>query len=832
MAEIPYNTANTLSVKISPGQDKQRPATSSKSLFTFGDFRLEEPNVGFGVIDITASTFSKKAFSTNESLTGGLFDYQEIYNANRSKLNLAPEQPTSYSYFSSFYSKVAQSINNIVDTFPYAILADMLGSGNNIVNISYNAFSNITTFNVDETSLINQGSVIYKSGSSIDNLFNDYTNYSLQLSGQSESEVYPITFYTYSSATQQLYFQLTGNIFSGAGPTYNFPIYIRPSVQKMGQFKQTIDQLDYQILYNGKLSVPTDTNNEFVISSYTWTKNIDGFNPDTSGSGYDDFSEALLRDSRKIDDVKTNIFLRAVVPENLIELDSEDEIFKRLIYVYGDEFDEIKRYIDGIAFAHSVNYNRRNSVPNIFMQRLSTLLGIDLKNTFTNVDFFKYIAGEADSSGNSYQDFNLELWTRIIVNLNFLYKRKGTRDAIMFMFKILGAPDCLINFNEFIYKVTNKIDPISFSAQNSVAEISTSLSGNVDASVGLDGYPDIELNPSIFQAGGIGRGSGQEFIDFYSSSYELKRIADNEKIYTGQSSITSVTESNTRDIINSKEVDIFLDPAQLIECDVKNWYALGYGYWNWGSTGSCVSPYSAITFSGLTVPFEWAIDAASCEIMNPPNMSAMTIVQYMDYLYSTFVDPRNRKVAPHYTFTSFLYINLKKIYMNYMYWGGGQQSNRLMFKQIEKLLEVVERGVNVLGQQFIPATTITKGPATLYRNTLFERQKFVYKPGINDGSEFKKLLPPELAPNIPVQVTTAEVNDIINEVIETNVITTTFKESLSPLIITSDIQSTVPRPIRPNLAPTAINAAIQPVVDLIGYMPLEPNTNIIVFPIQ
>lgn len=817
MANINYNTANTISVNYSPGENVLTPATSSNSLFTFGDFSLQEPDTGFGVVNLTGKTFSKINIDNLNSLTNGMFDYAAIYTAstNTRLLNLTVEDPVSYAYFSSFYTKIAQAINNITANFPYAILSQNLSLGNNISNISYNMFDNITNFTIEESSLINQGNVVYKLGATNNySLFNDYTNFSIQLSGAGESSVYPISYYTYSSLTQQLYFSVIGNVFSGISPTLNFPIYIRPSSQRLGQFKKTISPLEYQLLYNGQFLVPSPDVDATVLSSYTWSKSIDGFNPDSYGIDFDSFTNSILTDSQRVDEVKTNIFLRTVIPDNFIDLDSDDQIYQRLVQVYGDEFDKMKQYIDGIAYAHSIEYTRKNSVPNIFMQRLASLLGANLRNTFTDVDFFKYIAGEAEGTGSSYQDFNYELWTRILVNLNFLYKRKGTRDAIMFIFKILGAPDCLINFNEFVYKVTQK------------------KYDGTDFSIDPDGYPSIINNPNIFQSGGVGRGNGQDYINFYHNSFDPKKTVDNIKVYTGQTSISSTTESNTRDTINTKEVDIFLDPAQLIECDVKNWYSLGYGYWNWGSTGSCVSPYSAVTFSGINTPFDWSVDANTCMIMNPPNVSAMTINQYMDYLYASFVNPRNRKVYPNYDFNSFVYLNLRDIYLNYMYWGGGQESNRLTFKEIDRLLEVIERGVNVLGQQFIPATTITHGPATLYRNTLFNRQKFVYKPGINDGSEFKKALPPEFNPVLPSNQIIVNVNDIIHPNLPTTNIQTKVNDVISSQISSNGINSNYIAPTSSVVSTNNININIPPVYQMDGVMSRQPKTDIIPFPIQ
>ena len=525
MGNITPNTANTISVNFSPGQDILRPATSSQSLFTFGDFQLEEPSPGFGIINLTAETFSRKKRDNYQSLTNGAFNYNKIYNANLAKLNFKPEQPTTYAYFSSFYGKVAQSINNIAQTFPYAILSNQAQFGHNVSGISYNMFDNVTKFFVDESSLINQANVFYKPGNTPYSLFNSYgTGFTIQVSGTGANDVYPINYYAYCGITQQLYFEVEGNIFSGVAPNYNYPIYIRPTLQVMGEFKQTLPQLDYQILYNDALlSVPNGIDSGFVLSTYTWTKNVDGFNPDLEGSGYNQFLNSILSDAEIVDEVKTNIFIRTIVPDNLLDLDSEDKIFKKLTHVYADEFDLMKKYIDGIAYAHTVEYNNTNSVPNVYLSRLARLLGIDLKDSFSEVDLFEYIAGDPEGSGSSFQDFNYDLWTRILVNLNFLYKKKGTRDAIMFMFKILGAPDCLINFNEFVYKVLTPNE--------------TNNPGGINSPVDSDGYPNINGNPTLFQGVGRGRGNGQLFVDYYNNSFKLQKTSDNTKVYTGETSV-------------------------------------------------------------------------------------------------------------------------------------------------------------------------------------------------------------------------------------------------------------------------------------------------------
>ena len=73
MASENINTANTLSVNISPGEDIRFPTTKSDSIFTFGSFRLEQ-DVSQDVLGVSERSSTFTPFSTLESLEGGQFD--------------------------------------------------------------------------------------------------------------------------------------------------------------------------------------------------------------------------------------------------------------------------------------------------------------------------------------------------------------------------------------------------------------------------------------------------------------------------------------------------------------------------------------------------------------------------------------------------------------------------------------------------------------------------------------------------------------------------------------------------------------------------------------
>jgi hypothetical protein len=582
------------------------------------------------VINSPASFFSKE-------------DVLKIINTKDNELNLKSDDPNSYAYFGSFYTKVANSINNIIDKFPYVILSKSINSGITIFDYSENVIEKTSNFKIALSSITNQGDIIYVSGATetaenTPDLFYNFDKYEIQLSGNSQNtttaatfhnEIHKILEYNYSF-NNYLELKIKGYLLplEISNSSFNYPIYIRPSRKRYGEFKRTISSLESHLLKDGTFLIPDSDTDTLDRIKFNWPKTIDGFAPDSFGQDFNNYVTSLLNAARTVDEDKTNIMFRTMLPENFIDLDSENKIYRKLTTVYGEQFDKIKQYIDGLAYAHSVNYKCEESVPNKFIVRLANLLGAKLPNAFKAEDVIDYLSGEFDENGSSFEEYNLDLWRRMLSNIVWLYKKKGTRDAISFIFRLLGAPDCLFNLEEFIYEakkvisveVSENFTPSTFTSDllGEIIDLPENFQENVEnvlsdeeSELTGDGFP--EINSQIFQLGGLGRGSGQEFIDNLGDEYDLTKKHDDLKI----------REGSNRNVVNTKEINIDLRPSRAIECDVKSWYELGYGWWNWGSL-------SPIYFSGLTVPFEWQVE--DINTITPPNMSALTINEWLEYI--------------------------------------------------------------------------------------------------------------------------------------------------------------------------------------------------------
>lgn len=762
----PYS-ANTLSINFRPGEDLRTPPTSSQSVFTHGAFRLQSDltnNILSG--DTPHLRFDGYESLVSLNMTGVTSDDTTFVHA--SELNLTDKDISSYVYFGSLKMETLVAMNNIIDNWPYALYVTNHGfdgsGGSGVTIYEYSAITaensgvgvSVSKFRTPFSAITNMGNVLLSSGSTRQgrNLMMDSQDFVMQISG--ETEQFSILNYSFS-AGDYLEFTLVGHFMNAQYvQSTELEYYIKPNRKVVDNFNRSLSPLENQILYQGKWLMPNPyfDDGSTIEVEYTWPKQIDGINPDVHGPAFEQYRDELLDFSERMDEEKSNVLIRTVIPENYLELDSEQTIYRNIVQAYAHQFDIIKRYIDGISYAHTVTYDGQNNVPNKFLYKLTELLGMKLPKGFNEMDLFEYLAEDHESDESSKFAYNMQTWKRILINITWLFKKKGTRDALMFIFKVIGAPESLVRLNEFVYDIERTLITSGFTG-------STLLSNQ---KINSDGFIQYENSVFEFQEGGKGRGNGRRYIDQWRPEFDPTIRVDNIKTQTGDT-VLFMTDS----MVNTKELDCALDPAQAIESDVFSFYQMSGTCWVWGSG----DPFQ---FQNMNVPFEYALE--DCSLVNPDSISGMTLARYMDFVYMSNIHVPTRKTGTIHD-SAFHYHELRRIYMNY-YLMSEPLSNRLNMKKLEAFLQMIELNFFSYSEQFIPATSILRVQGTVYRNTTFNRQRFIYREGINSGSEFQTALP-VTPPSTGITIV------VYGELVEMPTAV------LDPIIITSDIgnESTV-----------------------------------------
>jgi hypothetical protein len=422
------------------------------------------------------------------------------------------------SLFGSLKNRLNISIGRIIGKFPASILADsttvIKTTNYTAENISYNSDTNTTQFDSQQSIFYNpfeivltrpNSNTLVETDNEIRNFYSSYRNYSLIYSGVS----YDITNYIEPTFDNNFVatFDVQGNPFSGS-TNVNVNFLIKPNDSIIEEFFKNLDDLEELLLnresnpiYTASFRVPRDTFDEsatdLIAVDATWPVSKDGWNPQIIGVEYDQYIERLSDLSDEIDDYKSNLIVRFLTSPQLFEFDTEDKRAESVFQLYGQSFDSVKKYIDNIAYMRHVSYDGVNNIPDMLLKNLSQNLGLDTVNLFDEKSLNDILYTRQDSNylgvpvGKNLIESEYEFYRRILINLAQLYKSKGTRRALEFFLKFLGAPEPMIKIDEYVYDITSV--PTEATTLVTVGDI-TDLKVNFDLYNYING---IETGPII-----------------------------------------------------------------------------------------------------------------------------------------------------------------------------------------------------------------------------------------------------------------------------------------------------------------------------------------------
>lgn len=477
------------------------------TLFTNGNFSIDinlepKPDV----------LFKQSAKSKLYCLDDIVIDPTEetIQKNIKAKLNLDITNPLSYIWYGSSEELIKSSLLEVQNNWPAAIYVDnKVGSvtGNNITNYVYDISKDESTFTVNSRFFVNPYGIKYTldskyvptddTSNKLRNFTVNYSSYLIEHNGISKNikNITPST----QTTNSDIVIVVDGNPFPELTgiyiPTLSFlftnvdasiPYFIKPNETEREGFFTSLNDFQSNILtretnppYNS-IIIATKATDEGLITTYKETLLFpileDGYNLNFFDSFYLSYLDKINTVGTNLDDSKTDIIIRKYTTEAISSFDTvprgdaddltlNGEKATKLLRVYGVEFDEVKKYINGIKFAHVVTYNKKDNIPDSLVKDLSHMLGLDPVTFVTSTTFNKLLLpsnGSGQFSGTSVnytqEQIDIELYRRLILNIGWLWKSKGTRKAIEFLFRFIGAPEALVNFNEYIVMVDKPLD--------------------------------------------------------------------------------------------------------------------------------------------------------------------------------------------------------------------------------------------------------------------------------------------------------------------------------------------------------------------------------------
>jgi hypothetical protein len=416
--------------------------------------------------------------------------------------NYDVSQVLNFSMYGALSKRFSVSVLKIINYFPASI--DVLFNNTSFVtgatayNISYDSVEDETRFKVDVDRFNNPFDIDYSLSASTNlsvrelevspyrNLYNTYLDYCIAFTNdQGENNLFKVVGFTPSDSLTSGYleFYIQGAPF-GTGNTETYLNYvIRPNdfiVDKV--FLEAFDEVEKFLVnrlivpeYTATFQVPQQneagqfyTNNQQV----TWPK--DGlWNLDIRSFSFDEYLTQLQDIAINLDSFKTNLISRFLVSDSLKEFDTLGRKVEKVFQIYGRSFDEVKQFIDALAFMNSVNYNPENDIPSQLLVNLAQTLGWTSNfSPITEENFLESIFGNTNTPtypgyarALTPTEINYAFYRNLILNAAYLFKSKGTRRSVEFIMRLIGAPDSLIEYNEHIYLADQRINLDQFETQ-------------------------------------------------------------------------------------------------------------------------------------------------------------------------------------------------------------------------------------------------------------------------------------------------------------------------------------------------------------------------------
>jgi hypothetical protein len=665
----------------------------------------------------------------------------------------------NYVLYSPLKETVKNTIVEISQKYPAALKLNVTGLlSPTVIDYSYNTNKDTSEFKININNIENPFDIEYTVTGTlvtdnpnitpIRNFSKKYRDFVLYYN-DIEYKILNVTLPNSKTDTDNgIYLVVQGNPFGDVvnnNQTVNKTFWLKPSLKKFDEFQSGLSDMgkflmDYDYELKRYVSVirytkVTDSGVRLNTEERLVFPQSDSNNIDIFSSDFDVYLTKLNRISDDFDETKTNLISRFLTTDSLKEFDTDDRKIKLMFGLIGKNFDNIRKYIDGITFMTNLTYDKIENIPDLLVKNFGNMLGFETYNVEDENTIIESLFNIKDLNvepGLTPAEIDIELWRRIFINAYYLWKSKGTRKSIEFILNLVGLPDSIFEISEHVYMARN---PINYTDK------SYEIYGNNYSDETLltllpfdkDGYPtvphDVRYQESGFTTTNDGRNFGPyDFGKQYIQAFEKRgnvdmftvdRYVDNVKSWAYSTEevlrlsddsvgYTEYYEPNSKLVINSKELEVYLASDKIFDLSI-------YRYYN----RNAVDINSDLTF----------------RVVPTINGGDLTFNQFLQKSLDNYIKPDNRKTIKTYP-------TLTKIYYDYLNSVSSPMTNT---KDLEFLSYFDSSWVKLV-QQFTPATTILNAGKKI-QNSKFMDNKFIYKHGLNnsvswlgtDGSEFQDL---------------------------------------------------------------------------------------------
>jgi len=227
---------------------------------------------------------------------------------------------------------------------------------------------------------------------------------------------------------------------------------------KIREIKNNFDPFE-KYMYFESSSYVTSSIGEFFDNAWPKVSGDGTFNNEyvlahtTSSQAEDWYVEQI--ESASLYDLNNPNKLSNVLPGH-IRFDDENETYLRLVDMIGHHFDSIWVYIKALGDTYDRREKLTEGISKDLLMSVGESLGWKLNDGKDTISLARYALGKevtgssfSNYSDTSERDISREVWSRIINNMPYFLKHKGTIKAIKGLISAYGIPSTILRVKEY-----------------------------------------------------------------------------------------------------------------------------------------------------------------------------------------------------------------------------------------------------------------------------------------------------------------------------------------------------------------------------------------------
>ena len=187
----------------------------------------------------------------------------------------------------------------------------------------------------------------------------------------------------------------------------------------------------------------------------------------------------------------------------------EHKVLRDFVNMLGEQFDLLRSYIDNYHKIYKLGYKNPNSMPDNLLPLIGDTIGFDLKNPLSG-SLEEYLeSARGDEVGD--KKAIASLWTKILNNVIYVYKTKGTHESINTLLNLYGYNTNGFSLTEFGGSVDeHNPSVVTNDAKNDIETGLNNTKGNVSFVEHTEPFSSLNLS------------SGSEYLslDWWSNDAE------------------------------------------------------------------------------------------------------------------------------------------------------------------------------------------------------------------------------------------------------------------------------------------------------------------------